>query len=118
MEGRRILNPYIIIAALAIVLGAYVKGRYDGNEICEASTLREERIAVQARDEALRVTAKAISEIEVKNVTIRQTLEREIREKPVYLECKHTPDGLRLVNAAITNQLVGDSKLPAAHPAK
>ena len=106
------MNPYIIIAALVIVAGSYVKGRYDGNEMCEASVLREERIAAQARDEALRVTAKAIADIEVKNVTIKQTLEREIREKPVYLSCVHTPDGMRLINAALTNQPIGDSKLP------
>lgn len=108
------------LAFCVSVGGAYVKGRADGADIEQASVLREERIATAARDEALRVTADAIQRIEIKHVTIRQTLEKEIYEKPVYRECRHSPGGLRDINAALSAGTVGagDRKLPGIDAAK
>jgi hypothetical protein len=78
----------------------------------------EHEIAAQARQDAAvqamtEAAAKAIARIEVKNVTIRQRLETEIREKPVYRDCRMDADGLRLVNEAITGTApAGDRELP------
>ena len=90
------MNPYLMLAgALAFCVsigGAYVKGRADGSDIEQASLLREERIATAARDEALRVAADAIQKIEIKNVTIRQTLEKEISAAlPAEKPCPQDP---------------------------
>lgn len=78
----------------------------------DAQLLREEQIVQKAQEGA----AKEIAKIEVKNVTIKQKLEREIHEKPVYRDCKHTPDGLRLINDALTGS--GDSELSKADRTK
>jgi len=78
----------------------------------DAQLLREDQIVQKAQEGA----AKAIANIEVKNVKIKQKLEREIHEKPVYRDCVHTPDGLRLINDSLTGS--GDSELPKADRAK
>lgn len=48
--------------------------------------------------------AKAISEIQVKHVTIRQNLEKELTRDVVYRDCVASPRVLELTNEAITGQ--------------
>lgn len=111
-------NPYVLLAGIIVIIGAFLGGYKAGYDMSEGQSAREERIAMQARDEALRVTATAIAGIEVKNTTIRQTVEREVRENTIYKSCAHTDDGLRLVNQALGNKSVGDSKLPKPNRTK
>lgn len=113
------MNPtFILAAALGFILatgGAYIKGRGDGVSIAKADQAEVLEIARKVRDEAQRGAAEAISKIEVKNTTIRQTLEREIHEKPVYVACSHDADSLQRINAAITGRepvAAGSGKLP------
>ena len=107
-------NPWFLLSVVVALGGASLKGRSDGIDIESATQLRDVQIAQTARDAALEVTAKAISGIEVKNTTIRQTLEREIRENTIYRDCKHDAVSLRIINNALTgsSQPAGDSKLP------
>jgi hypothetical protein len=94
----------VLIAALAAVLtglGGFFYGQHTGKALCEAAVARDERVARLAGEAAQTAAAKAISEIEVKNVTQRQVIQREIVEKPVYRDCRHSPDGLRAVNDAL-----------------
>lgn len=113
------MNPTLILAAaLGFILatgGAYIKGRGDGANIAKADQAEVLELARKVRDEAQRGAAEAIAKIEVKNTTIRQTLEREIHEKPVYVACSHDADSLRRINAAITGRepvAAGSGKLP------
>lgn len=107
------MNPYLILAALAAILGAYFYGRHDGSEIAAAQRLRDEQVARQVFDQAQAAAAGEIAKIKVRNVTVQQTLEKEIHEKPVYRDCRHTPDGLRSINAAILGTEPADrGKLP------
>jgi hypothetical protein len=96
------VNPYALlvggIAFLAAVGGAGWQGYRMGRDAEIAAQAREDR-AVQA---ALKVTAEAIAAIEVKHVTIKQRAETEIREVPVYRDCRNTDVGLQLINAALT----------------
>jgi len=91
-----------IIAFSAACGGSYYQGRQDGKAGMEADIAREERVAQVASDAAIKASGEAINKIVVKNTTIKQAVEREIRENTVYRDCKLTPDGLRGVNAAIT----------------
>lgn len=99
------MNPYILlgglVAFLAAVGGAYFQGRSDGFDKCEAASARDERVAQIATAAAADAAASAISRIEVKNATIRQTLEREIIEKPVYRDCRSGMDIVGVFNSAI-----------------
>ncbi|MBS1188894.1 MAG: hypothetical protein H6R10_686 [Rhodocyclaceae bacterium] len=108
------MNPYIIIAAILAAVGSYFWGRSDGAELADAAQLREERIAEKAREAAQQGAASEIAKLEIKNVTIKQRVERETREVPVYRNCRHSPDGLRAINAALTNgaESPGGGELP------
>lgn len=113
------MNPYLIIACLIAILGAGAGGFKLGVDHEVAGQARAEKLVMDASQEMRLAAAEAISAIKVKNTTIRQELEREIRTETVYADCKHSPDGLRLVNQALTNGAVatGDSELPKADKA-
>lgn len=113
-------NPYVI---LAIVLGLIAshgtvgyKAYHAGQNQVIAETAKLEDVEARTRTAALAVTSDAISKIEVRNVTVRQKAETITREVPVYSECQHDPDGLRLVNDALRDgpEPAATGKLPAA----
>lgn len=81
-----------------------------------AARAREDRAASAAAQIAATAAADAISKIEVQRVEITQPVLREVRERTVYRDCRHSPDGLRGVNAALTGRAepVGGGELPAA----
>lgn len=62
---------------------------------------REDQARRETREAAMQAAAEAIARIEVKNVTINRKLETEVREKPVFRDCRSGPDGMRLYNSAI-----------------
>lgn len=107
------------VAWVASVAGAgwvaYDAGK--DNEI--AARVREDRAASAAAQIAATAAAEAISKIEVQRVEITQPVLREVRERTVYRECRHTPDGMRGVNAALTgtSEPAGGGELPAASAA-
>ena len=118
------VRPYLyfaIAAALVTALGAsYLKGREDGRDSAQAQASRESELVATTRAIALRTAADAIAQIQVTHSTIRQAVEREIVEKPVYRdECKHSDRVMQLINAAIagTNVAAADSQLPAVDTA-
>lgn len=93
------MNPlvYAVVAALIATAGAAVGWRIamdhrDALELAEA----------QGKAAALDATAREIAKIEVKNTTIRQTLETQTREVPVYRDCKNTPEVMTTINEALS----------------
>jgi hypothetical protein len=118
-----ILNPWVIGVAVAALIAShgavgYKAFRLGQNDIiAETSKLIDQE--VRTRDAAIAAAAEAISKIEVRNVTVRQKAETITREVPVYRDCRHDGDGLRLINQALTDadEPAGGGKLPAADPA-
>lgn len=107
-----------VIAWLASTGGAYFYGRSDGRAIEAGTQARENKVAEVATQAAVLASAKAIAAIEVKNVTVKQRVETEIREKPVYRECVHDQRVLDDINRSLTGaEPAGDRELPAAGPA-
>jgi multidrug efflux pump subunit AcrA (membrane-fusion protein) len=109
------------VLAVTIAWGASVTGAgwwaYNtGKDHEVAARAREDAAAMAAAQIAAAAAAEAISRIEVQRVEITQPMLREVREKTVYRECRHTPDGLRGVNAALTGHAepAGAGELPAA----
>jgi len=90
----------------ASVAGAVWWGYERGQEHELAIQAREDRAAAVATGAAASAAARAIAKIDVKQVTIRQQLEREVREKTVFRDCHSGHDAVRLLNA-----------LPAIDPA-
>lgn len=107
------LNPTVILTVISAVsisggLGYCHGVRTTENEIA-ADIAREEQLAQSLYDKMILAAASEISKIEIVNTTIRQELEREIRIEKVYLECKHTDDTVRLLNAILTGEGSGES---------
>lgn len=117
---RQYLLAGVLLAWVASLGWSYYSGHQAGEEQCMAEQLRDLEVARIATDAAAASAAEAISKIEVRNVTIRQKLEREVREVPVYRDCRHSPDGLRAVNEALIGagpEPTGGGQLPAADAA-
>lgn len=108
------MNPYLIIAALVAVMGAAYGGFTLGVDHEQASQARQDDVVRKVVEEVNTATAVSLSKISVKNTTIRQELEREIKTNTVYRDCSHSDDGLRIVNEALTGNArpAGDRKLP------
>lgn len=110
------MNPYLILAA---ILAAGAGGFKLGVDHEYASQKREDQHIAQAVDAANNVAAEAISKLIPKNTTIRQTLEKEIRENTVYRDCKSSDDLVRAFNSALDQpNPAGGLKLPAPNPAR
>lgn len=108
-------SPWLILAAV-VALGAshtyaYVKGGTARENSIRAEQQRQDELVQKIQQS----TAQQIAAIEVKHVTVRQKLETEIREKPVYVNCRADQRVLDTVNEAITGHPApGNSELPAA----
>lgn len=111
------MNPYLIIAALVAVMGAGWGGFRLGVDHQVASEVEKRQLVAEAVDAANNAAATAISKIVVRNSTIRQEVEREIRTNTVYADCRHSDAGLLGVNAALAGAqavTLGDRQLPGA----
>lgn len=113
---------------LAIVVGAWLLSvagaswwAYGaGEDHCQAQRKREEDVAERAVRKTQDRTAETLKRIEVQRVEITQPIQREVRERVVYRDCRHSPAGLRGVNAALTGraQPAGGGELPPAAAAE
>lgn len=108
------LSLIIAVAWAASIAATFFYAMGIGEDRKEADQAREQSLVQSAVDAANRVSAEAIAKIEVKNLTIRQEVQREIIERPVYRDCKHSPDVMRNINEALSPRPkpAGDSKLP------
>jgi hypothetical protein len=111
-----LIGAVVLIASLA---GAYAFGRNDGRDLERTKWLEVQQSVEATRVAAREGAAEAISQIEVKHVTIRQQAETVTREVPVYGDCRHDPDGMRLVNEALESpgSNTGPGSVPAPDPA-
>ena len=111
------MNPYLIIAALVSVMGAGWGGFRLGVDHEKAGQIDKLQIVAEAVDAANTASGEAIAKLIPKNTTIRQTLEKEIRENTVYRDCKSSDDSVRTFNSAIEPrpQPAGGLKLPSTN---
>ncbi len=90
---------YPALVAVGLFVGWTANGwRHDSLEL----------MAQKAADKTAVVAAKAISKIEVRNVTIRQEAQKEIQTNTVYSDCRVSPDMFRMLNDAIQDRSSGD----------
>lgn len=96
-------NPWVALGAVMALVASHGAVYFYGGRNKENSILADElRLERQAEKFEL-VVAEQINSIKVVNTTIYQKATHEVIEKPVYRDCRHTVDGLRLVNDALTN---------------
>lgn len=106
------------VLALCLIAAAYVAGRWDGGRLKAGERAIAEVAAEKAAKASREEAGKAIARISVRHQTIHNALEREVIHEPIYTstDCRLTPDGLRLVNQALTGQEPSPSSLPASGP--
>lgn len=103
------MNPWILLG-LVLFWGSSVSGAgwiaYGAGRDSEiANRVENEEIARVAREAAQQGAADEIAKIKPVHTTIRQTLHRELQTSVVYRDCRHTPDGLRALNQALTGRI-------------
>ncbi len=111
--------PYVLLAAVSATsvagLGGYLWGRSDGRALEAGQQVADEALIATVATAAQTAAAREIAGIEIKNTTIRQTVESKTRENTVYRDCRHADGVLDLVNAALTGtQPAGGGQLPVA----
>lgn len=120
------MTPGLILGSVLLAVlaagGAYWQGRQDGRAAVEAEAAREERLVAAAVDQAASAAASAIARISVRHTTIRQEAEREIQTRVEYRDCRHGPEQLQRINAALSDQAIpqppGGGQLPASGSAR
>jgi len=114
------MNPYLIIAAMLVALGAGAGGFKLGADHQLAAQAREQNHIAEAVDAANAAAAQAIAQIKPKYTTIQNEVQREIRTNTVFADCKLPADSLRLVNQALNGgaEAPGGGKLPGADAPK
>lgn len=98
------MSPYALLVAGGLWLASVVAAgwwAYGAGKNAELATqAREDRAAAVATEAAARAAASAISKIEVKHVTLRQQLEREVQTREVFRECRSGPAAVGMLNAS------------------
>jgi hypothetical protein len=98
-----------LIAGAILTALAFASGWQVSDWRNKAAQKKADEVEQRATTAATDAAVKAIQGIEVKYVTIKQKAETITREVPIYRDCMHTDDGLRVVNEALTgNAAAGD----------
>ncbi len=92
---------YITIAVLFILVVSHGVAYTKGKQIERGEHTSQALLIADVREQAARGAAEAIAKIEVKNVTIKQEIQREILTNTVYRDCQHNDVGMQLVNEAL-----------------
>lgn len=106
-----------VLLAIGAAGGAYWQGRQDGRASVQAQAARDTQVAELASAAAAAAAASAIARISVRHTTIRQEAEREIQTRVEYRDCRHSPEQLQRINAAITDGAASGPAGPGLVPA-
>lgn len=91
-----------VITAVAGIGVAYNMGQSAGYDKGKAEALSAESIATRAANAATNASIEAIKGIRIENKYITKQLDTVVKTEPVYIDCKHSPDAVRLLNSALT----------------
>lgn len=107
---------YAIAAVIWCVtlVGAFWYGNQVGGDREVAKQVKIDQVVAATREAAQQGAADAIAKNKPYNNYIKGRVETIVRENTVYRDCAHTPDGLRLINEALTGRPVapGGSVVP------
>lgn len=108
------MNPYTLLIAIAVVLGAGWGGFQLGVDHELASQKRLDDQVQRVTDAVKHANAQAIGALRPKYTTIQNQLEKQIETSTVYRDCKLDATGLQLANQALSGGTAAtdDSNLP------
>lgn len=96
------------VAVCALIIASFFYGQHVGKAEQVASEVKQDTLVSAVKDAALTSAAQAIAGIRITQTTIKQEVEHDIREVPVYRDCVNTPDVERLLDAARANRPVAE----------
>ena len=116
------LSTVVLLISLALgLIGsglAYHKGKTAGRQETLSTLQKDDRKRQQELEAIQRSVSEAVAKVRVINKTLIQTTEREIVKEPVYVDCRHSPDGLRLVNSALSGTATANTATNPELPSK
>lgn len=113
-----------VVALSLIGAGVYLKGRMDGGRLARAETAALSVAHGEAARHREASLASSLAAERKRNAKVRVRVETLVREVPIYRDavCRHSPDGLRDINAVILGTLPAepnnDSGVPRLDPAQ
>ena len=102
-----VLIALIVAAGGGVRVGLKLKqGEWDAARVASSETMQAAQVGA----------AEAIAKLEVKNVTIRQAVQREVVTKEVFRDCRSGPIALGLLNSAAgaSSPAAGASDVPGS----
>jgi folylpolyglutamate synthase/dihydropteroate synthase len=119
------MNPWSLLGVVALWSGTIAGTAAWFYEAGQDSKIAQQAEVEKARDDtraiAAAAAASAIAQIKIENRTIQGRIERVTVEKPVYVDCRHDPSGMRDINEALTRKQpepVSSGGLPGPDPAR
>lgn len=91
------MNPWPII--LAVIL--FAAGGFGGWRAAMDHRDALELADARGKEEALQAVAEQLAKVKIIQRTTTNILEKEVKEKLVYSECKHSPEALKALNSAL-----------------
>lgn len=115
MSPVRLYEALALLVAFLLMLGAAaLKGYHMGEASVEARYQAKEIAAQESEDRALKAAAEALRTMAPAQARVIERITHETTQ-PVYVGCRNTVDGLRDINAALTNsEPAGDQPMPSA----
>lgn len=111
------MNPWFLVGWAISLAGAFFYGTGVGQDREIAKQAAVEDSVRATREAAAQGVAGEIAKLKPQNTIIRGRVETIVRENTVYRDCRHTPDGLRVLNEALTGraQPASDSAVPGVN---
>lgn len=96
------MNNILPSSILAALLVGAVFGAFGGYQYAQGKQAIATNIEQRATEAANKATASAIAAIEIKNTTIYQKVQQNVKSNPIYrsASCVHDADSMRNINAA------------------
>lgn len=111
-----LLNPWVLLVWAGSLAGVGFIGYGLGQDAEIADQSRVVTAVAAAGAQAATEAASAISRLKVKHTTVTNKLEKEIHEKPVFVDCRSGSAAVELFNSTIpadTLDASGRGLLPA-----
>ena len=94
--------PWLLLGLLASLAGTGWMAYDTGYGHAKRDQLASQATQEEANRALQEMLATEISKLKIEHKTIYRKAEREIIKEPVYIDCKHSVNGLQLINNALS----------------
>lgn len=102
------MSPYAALGTVllwvASIAGSFFYGQHVGDVTQQAKQAEVKQAIEDTREQARQGAASEIAKLKTKNTKAQADLREVVRSAPAGLDCQLPPDGLRIINEALTGQ--------------